>query len=153
STGLLTTLTRDGGAAVREIDLDDPFFSALNVQLYSAIDFGELEELLDAAVELRYGDQRKGALLTKEANGPAVFQAAMTRPSEDEYEYSVVYHFKSGVGDGPLEMAGAPVRTRARTLVIDPAAHFRRVRVRARRVNLDFARVPRQIVHLRVPGV
>ncbi len=154
ATGLLATLLAGGPPPlVREIDLDDPFFSALNVEVVSAIDFEEMADLTEAAVHLTHGEHRKSFPLSRRpAAGPLRFQVPLTDRRADEYGYEVEYHFDPDLGGGAALVTAGPFRSRHRVLVVDPLAHLRYRRLRLLLGPVDPARVPRLRVRLRVPG-
>lgn len=152
SAGMLSTMAAAAEPTIREIDTDDPFFSQLKVSVHTSLDFEAMPDALQCLVHLRSGGHRQSFVFSKASPGPFEFQAPLTGQGSGEYEYSVEYIFDPSVGGGPLRIAAGPFRTRFRALVIDPLAHFRYVRVKVRRGSLEFERVPRVLVHLRIPG-
>src|SRR5262249_14812023 len=128
--------------------------SALDVQVVSAIDFDELADLAEADVEVEHGDHRTGFSLTPATRGPFRFQAPLASPKDDEYSYSVAYHFTPGPDAAPRDalVAAGPFPSRYRVLTIDPLAHFRYRRLRVLLGPVDPAQVPRVRVALRVPS-
>ena len=154
SVGFLSTLL-DGEATpeVRELDLDDPFFSALSVRIVSAIDFGELADLREAVVHITHGQHHQSYSFSRTAAGPYLFQIPLTRPGGDVYTYQVEYFFESDSGVGPVHLTSDPIKSWSRVLVIEPLEHFRYRRVRFLLGPLDFAVVPRIHLQLRIaPG-
>ena len=152
-TGFLSTMTRDAPALnIQSIDTDDAFFSALNVQVISAIDFDEMTDLLEAAVHITHGTHRTSFSISRRDSGPYRYQVPITNPGADEYSYEVEYHFDPNVGTGPVVMQAGPYASRRRVLIIEPLAHFRYRRLRVQLGPVDTALVPRIHVHLRVPG-
>lgn len=151
--GFLSTMVTDGPAPViKEIDTDDPFFSALVVTIISTIDFEEMADLREAIVHLTYRDQRKSFVFLANQNGPFTFQAPLTKPAEDEYQYEVEYHFDPDIGGGPTLIQTGPISSRRRVLIMDPFAHFRYFRLQLELGPVDAALVPRIHVHLRMIG-
>jgi hypothetical protein len=151
STGLLSAMA-SGDPSVLEVDLDDPFFSALSVQIVSVVDFDELADLLQAVVTLARGDHRASYPISRDASGPYRFEVALSNPGDDAYEASVEYHFDPDLSGGPPVVTAPPIRTRQRVLVVNPLADFRYVRVRVLLGPVDPALVPRIHVRLRIPG-
>jgi hypothetical protein len=153
SAGFLSTIAKNAPALdLREIDLDDPFFSTLQVQVASVIDFGAIADLRMATVNLSFGDHRNSYPFSPAAPGPFNFAAALTRPDADQYSYDVAYDFDTGAGDGPARLTAGPFTSRSRVLVIDPLVHFRYRRIHFALGPLDLARVPQIAVHVRVAG-
>jgi hypothetical protein len=152
-TGTLATIFGEDGPAptIREIDTDDPFFSKLDVEVLSTIDFADLADLNTAVVNVNHGDQREGYEFSAAAQGPYRFQSALSSPRDDEYEYDVEYHWDSAAG-GPTPLPAGPFHSRDRVLVIDPQEHFRYVRIDVVLGPVDPAQVPRLEVRLRIPG-
>jgi hypothetical protein len=101
--GLISTLAgdEDSGIRVEQLDLDDPFFSALDVKVASAVDFESLPDLTAAAVHLAHGDHRKSFELTPEANAAGRFQVPLTDPRGDEYTWEAEYHFDPALQSMP----------------------------------------------------
>jgi hypothetical protein len=137
---------------VREIDLDDPFFSRLRVDVRSAVDFEGMADLQAVAVQLSYGDDSEAVAFTRDDASPRVFDSALTAPGNDTYTWSVEYAFDPAGGLGPDKIAAGPFTTRWRTLVVQPLDHLRYRRLRVVRGPLDAALVPRLHVHVRAPG-
>ncbi len=152
--GFLSTLLAGEAAAlaIREIDLDDPFFSALTVEVIPVFDFEEMADLLEATVHLAHGDHRESYSFRRGASEPRRFQVPLTRAGGDEYTFEVEYHFDPDLGGGPTVVRAGPFRSRHRALVVDPLAHFRYRRLRVLLGPVDLASVPRIHVHLRIPG-
>ena len=152
-TGFLSTMTRDAPALnIKLLDLDDPFFSALEVKVISAIDFDEMTDLTEVAVHISHGGHRTSFSISRRDSGPYRYQVPITNPDADEYSYEVEYHFDADVGTGPVLIRAGPFSSRRRVLIIEPLAHFRYRRLRAMLGPVDPALVPRIHVHLRVPG-
>ena len=150
-TGALATLAADGAPpTIREIDLDDPFFSVLDVQVVSTIDFEEMSDLREAVVHVAHGELRPSYSFSPTVPGPYRFAAALADPRDDEYQYSVEYHFDPQLGGGPTPIEAGPFASRHRVLVIDPLLHFRYLRLRVLLGPVDPAEVPRIRVQLRV---
>jgi hypothetical protein len=152
-TGTLASMTAEGPEpTILEIDLDDRYFSSLDVQVLSTIDFQEMDDLLEMAVHLSHGDHRESYRFSPTDPGPYRIQVALDDPRDDEYEYSVEYHFDPDLGGGATLVTAGPYRSRHRVLVIDPLAHLRYLRLRVLLGPVDPAQVPRIHVHLRVQG-
>jgi hypothetical protein len=152
-TGFLSTMTRDAPALnIKLLDLDDPFFSALDVKVISAIDFEEMTDLAEVAVHMSHETHRTSFSISRRESGPYRFQVPITNPGADEYRYEVEYHFDPNLGMGPVIIQAGPFASRRRVLIIEPLAHFRYRRLRAKLGPVDPALVPRIHVHLRVPG-
>src|SRR5258708_8345505 len=121
SAGFLSTMAKDGPVLdVREIDLDDPFFSALKVQVASVIDFGALADLRTATINLACGDHRNSYLFSSTAAGPFSFAAALSNPAADQYQYDVAYDFDGDLGDGPERLGSGPVIARNPGVGVEP---------------------------------
>ncbi|MEM7052237.1 MAG: hypothetical protein AAF604_21400 [Acidobacteriota bacterium] len=172
--GLLSTMVDDEQAEVRveELDLDDPFYSALSVKVSSTIDFESLPDLRSAVVHLEHGDHRKSFEFARperpsEDAGEAAeaeatpardhfFEVALTDPRQDEYSWHVEYHFDDlyddgtvgGLGSGPSPIEAGPFHSRDRVLVVDPFEHFRYRVLRIRRDPTE--EVTRFHLHLRL---
>jgi hypothetical protein len=152
-TGTLASMTAEGPPpTILAIDLDDRFFSSLDVQVLSTIDFEEMDDLREVAVHLSHGDHRDSYRFSPDDPGPYRFAVALDDPGDDEYEYSVEYHFDPDLGGGASLVTAGPFRSRHRVLVIDPLAHLRYLRLRVLLGPVDPAQVPRIRVHLRVQG-
>jgi hypothetical protein len=153
TSAFLSTMAKDGVALdVREIDLDDPFFSALEVQVTSVIDFAALADLRAATINFSFGDHRNSYLFSPTAAGPFRFAVALTNPAADQYQYDVAYDFDTDLGDGSARLTAGPFTSRNRVLVLDPLMHFRYRRVHFVLGPLDLARVPQVDLHVRIPG-
>ncbi len=154
ATGMLTTLVEgeDVELKIDEIELDDPFFSALDVHVSSVIDFESLPDLREGVVHLVHRAHRKSFSFRPGAAEAGRFQVPLTDPRGDEYSYEVEYHFDADLGGGPTRVTAGPFATRRRVLVIDPLEHLRYRRLRLVRGPVDAAGVPRLHVHLRVPA-
>ena len=151
--GFLSTMLKGGPPPViREIDTDDPFFSALRVTIISTIDFEEMPDLREAILHVTYRDHKKSFVFLANQNGAQTFQAPLTKPGEDEYQYEVEYHFDPDVGGGPTTIRAAPVSSRRRVLTLDPFAHFQYFRLEVALGPVDPSLVPRIQVHLRMLG-
>jgi hypothetical protein len=152
-TGTLATIIGDGPApTIRSIDTDDPFFSSLDVQVVSTIDFDEIADLSAAAATVAYHDHRDSFEFSPTQAGPYRFQSPLARARDDEYEYTAEYHFDSASGGGPTPVHAGPFRSRGRVLVIDPLEHFRYVRLDVLLGPVDPVQVPRIRVQLRIAG-
>ena len=151
--GYLSTMTKDGPEPdIKEIDLTDPFFATLKLQVDSVVDFAALADLRTVSVNFSFADHRTGFLFSPTAAGPFGFEAALAHPAADDYQYDVDYDFDSDAGAGPSRISAGPFKSRNRVLVIDPLLHFRYRRVRFALGPLDLARVPQLRIHARVPG-
>ncbi|MEM7481952.1 MAG: hypothetical protein AAF481_12325 [Acidobacteriota bacterium] len=173
--GLLSTLTGDDEVEIKveELDLDDPFYSSLAVQVSSAIDFDSLPDLQSAVVHLRHGNHRKAFEFKRGGdNEGGQFEVALTDPQNDEYTWEVEYHFNErfgaetsaatdaeagdgtspssplGLSSGPSQITAGPFDSRSRVLVLDPFEHFRYRTLRIRSDQAD--EVARYRVHLRL---
>lgn len=152
-TGFLSALLQGGEPPdIREIDLDDPFFSSLEVSISSTADFGEMADLRELNVHLSFADYRKSYTFSRKDAGPFTFQAPLTRPAEDEYGYEVEYLFDPDGGQGPARIAAGPFRSRHRALAVNPAEHLTYRRARFLLGPVDATRVPRIHVRVRAPG-
>jgi hypothetical protein len=152
-TGFLSTMTRDAPALnIQSIDTDDPFFSALDVQVISAIDFDEMTDLLEVAVHITHDTHRTSFSISRRDSGPYRYQVPLTNPGADAYSYEVEYHFDPQVGFGATLIQAGPYVSRHRVLIIEPLAHLRYRRLRLQLGPVDTALVPRLHVHLRAPG-
>ena len=151
--GYLSTMTKDGPAPdIKEIDLTDPFFATLKVQVASVIDFTALADLRAASVNFSFADHRTGFLFSPTAAGPFGFEAALAHPGDDDYQYDIDYDFDPDAGAGLPRLSAGPFKSRNRVLVVDPLVHFRYRRVRFVLGPLDLARVPQLRIRARVPG-
>src|SRR5208337_456731 len=137
---------------IREIDTDDPFFSALTVKIVSTIDFSQLADLREAALHITHGEQRESYVFTKTENGPYQFQSALTNPAADQLQYEMEFHFDPDAGAGPTTITTGPFKFRRRVLTVDPLDHFRYARLGVKLGPVDPAVVPRVHVNLRVPA-
>jgi hypothetical protein len=152
-TGTLASMTAEGPPPrILAIDLDDRYFSSLDVQVLSTVDFQEMDDLRELAVHLSHGDHRDSYWFSPTDPGPYRFQVALDDPRDDEYEYTVEYHFDPDLGGGANLVTAGPFRSRHRVLVVDPLAHLRYLRLRVLLGPVDPAAVPRIRVHLRVEG-
>ena len=151
SSGFLSTMLQDGASLdVREIDLDNSFFSSLDVQVFSAVDFDEMADLQAAALHFSHGGHRQSFLVTKDAPGPFRFQVALTDPRQDLYQWEAEYTFDPARGTGDSRVAAGPFTSRRRSLVLDPLEHFQYRRVQVLLGPIDAALVPMVRVHLRI---
>ena len=80
----------------------------------SSIDFDAMPDLLEAVVHLKYGEHRKSFPFTPQESGPYKFEAALTDPKKDEYQYEVEYHFDPELGDGPRQLKSSLLPSRRR---------------------------------------
>lgn len=147
-----TMVSGDTPPNIREIDTDDPFFSALTIKIVSSIDFKQLADLREAALHITRGEQRESYVFTPAENGPYQFQSALTNPAADEVQYEMEFHFDADTGAGPTKITTGPFKTRRRVLTIDPLDHFRYLRLHIKLGPVDSAIVPRIRVNLRVPA-
>jgi hypothetical protein len=159
ATGLLQTMSDPDdpdapGPIIHEIDLDDEFFSVLTVRVSSVIDFREMPDLREAHVHVVKDGHRKPLSFRAgdEAAGEATFTVPLTTRGDDEYEYSVEYHFDAAAGEGPSRIAAGPFRSRSRVLVVDPLQHIRYRRLQLLLGPVDPDLVPRVHAQVRVPG-
>jgi hypothetical protein len=149
--GFLATMLQDGAApVVREVDLDDPFFSTLKVQVLSTIDFTEMADLHTALVHISHAGHRESYTFAKDTPGPYRFEVALTDPKQDLYTWEAEFAFDTDLGTGDPRVSSMPVPSRRRALLLDPLAHFRYRRVHVLLGPIDLALVPRLRVHLRV---
>lgn len=150
-TGFLSTMLPDGSAPViREIDLDDDFFSSLDVEVSSLVDFDEMADLQETVVHLSFRDHRPSFPFSKASTDPQRFQVTLSDPRRDEYEWEVEYFFDRDLGTGESRLAAGPFTSRRRALVVNPLAHFRYRRVGVLLGPIDLDLVPRLRVQLRV---
>jgi hypothetical protein len=154
SSGFLSTIVKDGPSPnILEIDLHDPFFSTLEVQLHSVIDFNTLTELKAATLNISFGDHRTSYIFSPATAGPFRFAAALAEPDQDQYQYDINYDFDTGASSGPAQLSAGPFQSRSRALVVDPMIHFRYRRIAFLLGPLDLAQVPQIHVHVRAsPG-
>jgi hypothetical protein len=154
SSGFLSTIVKDGPPPnIQEIDLHDPFFATLDVQLHSVIDFATLTELKAATLNLSFGDRRTSYVFTSATAGPFRFAAPLAGPGQDQYQYDVDYDFDTGASSGAARLSVGPFQSRSRALVIDPMIHFRYRRIAFLLGPLDLSQVPQIHVHVRAsPG-
>jgi hypothetical protein len=151
--GFLSTMVKGAPPPViREIDTDDPFFSALLVTIISTIDFEEMPDLREAILHVTYRDHKKSFVFLPNQNEAQTFQAALTKPGEDEYQYAVEYHFDPDIGGGATTIRAGPVSSRRRVLTLDPLAHFQYFRLQVALGPVDATLVPRIHVNLRMLG-
>jgi hypothetical protein len=156
ATGLLATMLETDdpdapGPKILEIDLDDEFFSALEVRISAAVDFDQMADLREVHVHVEKGDHRQATTFRPGPEGAPpnpVFRAPLTDRRDDEYAYTVDYHFDADAGHGPTRITAGPFRSRSRVLVVDPFEHVRYRRVRLLLGPVDPALVPR--VHVQV---
>jgi len=144
STGLLATMVAGGPAPlIEEIDLDDPFFATLAVDVLANVDFGELSDLTGVVAHLRKGEHRSSFEFGKGTPDRAHFEVPLTDPRADDYEVSYEFHFDTDRGGGQPVLTAGPLTTRDRVLVINPFAHVDYHRVRFVLGPVDPALVPR----------
>jgi hypothetical protein len=149
SSGFLSTIVKNGPPPnIQALDLHDPFFATLDVQLHSTIDFTSLVELKAAAVNLSFGDHRASYVFSPSAPGPFRFAAALAQPGEDQYQYDIDYDFDTGASSGAARLSVGPFQSRSRALVIDPMTNFRYRRISFLLGPLDLAQTPQ--IHVRV---
>jgi hypothetical protein len=146
--GLATLVTGAPPTTVQEIDLSDPFFSTLTVDVVSAIAFDELPDLVEAVVDLAHGDVRASYSFTATANGPYHFRTAIASRTADTYTYSLAYHFDPDRGGGDPIVHAGPFDAHERVLVVDPLANLVYRRVRCKLEALEPTLVSR--IHLDV---
>lgn len=154
ASGFLSTIVKDGPPPnIQEIDLHDPFFATLDVQLHSAVDFTTLTELKAATVNLAFGDHRASYIFSPQAVGPFRFAAALAQPGQDQYGYDIDYDFDTEASSGAARLSAGPFQSRSRALVIDPMIHFRYRRIAFLLGPLDLAQTPQIHIHVRAsPG-
>ncbi len=139
---------------IHALDLDDPFFSSLEVRVGSVVDFAQMPDLKEAHAHLKLGDHRQSfsfmpAPVTGEGDiEPAaeplqVFRSPLTDPSHDEYELTVELHFDPELGRGPRLIEAGPFSSRDRVWVLDPLQYMQYRRVRLMRGPVDSETVPR----------
>lgn len=122
--GLASMVGEDSPPLIKEIDLDDPFFSSLSVEIVSAIDFADLPDLREAVLDLALGEHRATHRFAPGENGPHRFAVALTDRAQDEFAYTIAYHFDPDLGGGEPVVRAGPWRSRSRVLVVDPLEHF-----------------------------
>lgn len=149
--GFLRTLA-DGEVAGRvlEIDLDDPFFSTLHVEVSSAIDFEEMADLKEAVLTISAAGHTESFSFRKDDNVSHRFEVALTDPRRDEYTWDVEFIFDSTNGTGEPRVTAGPFKSRRRVLVVQPLDHLHYQRLGALLGPLDPALVPRLHVSLRL---
>jgi hypothetical protein len=152
SSGFLSTMLQDGTTSlvVHELELEDPFFSSLDVQVLSAIDFAEIADLQAAALHFSHGAHRKSFLFTKDTPGPFLFQVPLTNPRQDLYQWEAEYTFDPARGTGDSRVTAGPFTSRRRSVVLDPLQHFQYRRVRVLLGPIEAVLVPRVRVNLRI---
>jgi hypothetical protein len=154
ATGFLSTLVKgEAQPRIQEIDTDDPFFSALNVKIISTTDFSQMTDLREAVLHLVHGVQRESYPFSAKSSGPFAFQAPLTNPQADQYDYEVEYHFDANVGGGPTTIHAGPFHSRARVLILDPLEHLRYLRLDVKLGPVDPGLVPRVRVSLKMMDV
>ncbi|MGH8531191.1 MAG: hypothetical protein ACREV1_00325 [Gammaproteobacteria bacterium] len=151
ATGFISTMIADEQALnIREIDLDDPFFSVLEVGVISVIDFEEMLDLREAAVHLSHGDHRISFRFARQENQTYRFQIPLTDPRADQYAWEAEYHFDPDLGGGLTVINAGPFASRRRVLILDPIEHFQYRRLRVLLGPVDPSSVPRVMVRLRL---
>jgi hypothetical protein len=149
--GFLHTLAGGEVAGrVLEIDLDDPFFSALQVEVSSAIDFEEMADLTEAVLTISAAGHTESFSFRKDDNVSHHFEVALTNPRRDDYTWDVEFIFDSTNGTGEPRVAAGPFTSRRRVLVVQPLDHLHYQRLGALLGPLDPALVPRLHVNLRL---
>ncbi|MFI8930568.1 hypothetical protein ACIG3E_23165 [Streptomyces sp. NPDC053474] len=126
--GLLLDQLPDKSSHLIDVDLDDPFFRKLNVDIVSPADF-ERVGLSSAEVSIDYGDPADAAhlrheefRLTANDRGPKRFETFLNATYELGFRVGVQYHFDAGSG-WVGEKLGYELPPRAsvdRTLTVDP---------------------------------
>lgn len=149
--GFLQTLA-DGEMAgrVQSIDLDDPFFSTLRVEVSSAIDFEQMADLVEAVVTIAAADHRESYSFRKGTSVSHTFEVALVDPKQDEYVWDVEFIFDPDAGTGAPSVTAGPFRSRRRVLVVQPLAHLHYQRLGALLGPVDPALVPRVHVNFRL---
>lgn len=151
ASGFLSSMVDDRtDIAVKEIDLDDPFFAALDVSVTAAIDFDQMADLQQAAVHLTYQQNRKSFTFRRGAPDSGRFQAALPRNGDDEYTWEAEFFFDTAQGTGDPRLAVGPFKSRDRALVVQPLSLFHYQRLGVIRGPLDPALVPRLHVTLQL---
>jgi hypothetical protein len=154
SSGFLSTIVKDAPPPnIQEIDLHDPFFATLDVQLHSTIDFATFTELKAATLNLFFGDHRASYIFSPSTVGPFRFAAALAQPGQDQYQYDIDYDFDTNASTGAARLSAGPFQSQSRALVIDPMVHFRYKRTAFQFGPLDPTQVPQIHIHVRAsPG-
>ncbi|MGA4844262.1 hypothetical protein [Streptomyces sp. G45] len=126
--GLLLDQLPDKSSHVIDVDLDDPFFRKLSVDVVSLADF-ERVGLSSAEVSLDYGDPADAAhhrheefRLTAHDRGPKRFETFLDASYELGFRVGVQYHFDAGSGwvGEKLAYELPPRASLDRTLTVDP---------------------------------
>ncbi|MBK7820439.1 MAG: hypothetical protein IPJ61_05030 [Tessaracoccus sp.] len=128
-----------------EVDLDDPFFRSLDVEVSLTTAFAPIG-LQSVAVALDYGDARNPQ---KHRHADLVFDATRTAPQhwivpiagdyDLGYRPRIEYHFdpQSGWAAERNEIVVEPGRIEDRTLQLDPTAYIGLLQVEVRPERLD----------------
>ncbi|GAV39880.1 hypothetical protein [Streptomyces acidiscabies] len=126
--GLLLDQLPDKNSHLIDVDLDDPFFRKLNVDIVSPADF-ERVGLSSAEVSIDYGDPADAAhrrheefRLTANDRGPKRFETYLDGAYDLGFRVGGQYHFDAGSGWAGEKLAyELPTRASVdRTLTVDP---------------------------------
>lgn len=127
--GLLLKDLPDKAAHFAEIDLDDPFFRTLGVDIETAVDFEKIG-LFSTDVSIEYGrptdvqgHETTQFQLTPQSPGPKHFETFLNASPDLDFQVGIQHHFdaSSGWTGEKLSYELPPRRTLDRTLHVDPA--------------------------------
>ncbi len=127
--GLLLDELPDKAKHFVEIDLDDPFFRVLGVDISTPVDFARIG-LFTSDVAIDYGDaadpqnhRHQEFRLTAADPGPKRFETFLNAKREIAFRAGFQHHFDANSGwiGEKLSYDIAPRETTDRTLVVDPA--------------------------------
>ena len=160
--GLIGLMARDlsGPPHFINVDLDDPFFRQIEIEVESPIDFGRIG-LLTADVELEYGDRGRPAELKRkdmrfEQGGPTKDSHAFFMNADHDLSYRVKqqYHFDPLSGwEGSAFSYELPTETTLdRTLLLNPFNHFGFLELTVVPGDLDWGMIRETEVQLRYDG-
>ena len=126
--GLMLDQQPDKQALFTEVDLDDPFFRTLGVDIATAADFGRIG-LFSTDVAIEYGDpaagdghKRTDFQLTPQSPGPKHFETFLNEAHDLGFTVGLQHHFDSASGwKGEKLTYDLPPRPSLdRTLHVDP---------------------------------
>ncbi len=130
--GLLAADLEDSEKHFVEVDLDDPFFRELNLEVDAPFDFERLG-LASAHVDIRYGsDEDRGGVIHRdfvfrpEDRGPRREGFFLRGPGALSYRRGIRYHFSPDsdwLGESPSFDAGFE-ESEERTFAVNPAEHL-----------------------------
>ncbi|GAA4036376.1 hypothetical protein GCM10022247_72650 [Allokutzneria multivorans] len=120
--GLLLDEIPDKGKYFVLVDLADPFFEKLAVDIATPADFADLG-LFSTDVAIGYGDRRQEFRLTAAEHGPRRFETFLNASYDLDFSVGVQHHFDANSGwIGERLSYDVPARRSVdRTLKVDPA--------------------------------